>query len=70
MILKGGRQVMTIQQSWGNSPGGPDKVELETGEVIKLPQGCFNVEMDVYNRMLSRSPDSFAMSGGTGFTRQ
>lgn len=69
LILKGGKWVFPMQQSWGNDPTGPDEVELEDGRVIRLPQGVFNVEAEVIGKMLRNWKDSFAMSGGTLFTR-
>lgn len=60
---------VVIQQSWGESPGGPNKVELKDGRIVTLPQGCFLIEMDVFVRML-RGRDSFALSDVKGFVRR
>lgn len=57
---------VVIQQSWGESPTGPNKVELKSGRTVELPQGCFLIEMDVFARML-RGRDSFAISDAEGF---
>lgn len=57
---------VVIQQSWGESPSGPNKVELKDGRIVELPQGCFLIEFDVFVRML-RGRDSFAVSDVEGF---
>ena len=57
-----------IQQSWGNSPTGPDEFETRDGQTHKLPQGCFLIEFDVFLRML-KGRDSFAPAGPQGFVK-
>lgn len=71
MAKRGSNWVLAvvIQQSWGESPSGPNKIELKTGRIVTLPQGCFLIEMDVFARML-RGRDSFAISGAKGFVPQ
>ncbi|MEZ6104507.1 MAG: hypothetical protein R3E01_36685 [Pirellulaceae bacterium] len=69
LILKGGRWVFTIQQSWGESPTGPNRVDLESGQVLTLPQGCFNVDADVLEAMFRKWQDSFAIAGLRGWER-
>lgn len=56
-----------VQQSWGQSPGGPNTITLETGEERKLPQGVFAVEFDVIVSRILRNRDSFAPAGPQGF---
>lgn len=65
----GGRPAVAIQQSWGESPTGPNRVTLESGREIELPQGVFLIELDVFGRMLARN-DSFALSEFEGFPRR
>lgn len=67
LLIKGNRPVGVCQQSWGNSPTGPDLVELESGETLTLPQGCFNVDAEIVDRMLRGWRDSYAMVGFRGF---
>lgn len=69
LILKGNRWVIPTQQSWGNNPTGPARITLETGQEIDLPQGVFNVDMEVAERMVARWQDSFAVSAAAGFAR-
>lgn len=69
-VAKGNRPGLVCQQSWGNSPTGPNKLTLENGDVIELPQGCFGVDAEVANGMLARDPDSYAISNFEGFPRQ
>lgn len=67
--LKRGNKIVlavVIQQSWGESPTGTNKVTTENGREVTLPQGCFAVEFDVFVRML-RQRDSFAPAGPEGF---
>jgi hypothetical protein len=66
LILKGNIWVAVIQQSWGNNPTGPDVMTLESGREVKLPQGCFGADWEVFVRMLKQR-DSFAVSGPDGF---
>lgn len=66
LTVKGNRPVGVIQQSWGNNPTGPDLVELESGQTLTLPQGCFCVDAQVIDKML-RSRDSYALIGIRGF---
>ena len=61
---------VVIQQSWGNSPTGPDEVELKNGRKVKMPQGCFLCEMDVFYRDMLRARDTFAFSHAQGFVPQ
>lgn len=70
LILKGNRWVVPLQQSWGNDPTGPDEVELENGMTIKLPEGVFNVDLEVIHKMLRGWTDSFAIAGKGGFARR
>jgi hypothetical protein len=65
----GGRPAVPLQQSWGESPTGNNKVTLESGREVELPQGVFLVELDVFDRML-RGGDSFALSEFAGFPRR
>lgn len=58
-----------IQQSWGNSPNGPDEVETRDGQRHKLPQGTFAIEFDVLVRNMLRGRDSFAPAGPQGFVK-
>lgn len=60
---------VVIQQSWGNSPTGPDIVRLESGRETKLPMGCFACRFEVADRML-RQQDSWAFSGAEGWPAQ
>ena len=65
--IKGGRLGAIIWQSWGkDSPTGPDKITLETGEEVQLSEGTFLVELDVINKMLGQE-DSFALTGIKGW---
>lgn len=72
-LFRNGRKILSviIQQSWGESPTGPNKITVHaTGREVTLPQGCFAVEFDVFvNRMLKQR-DSFAPSGPQGFVRR
>lgn len=65
-MLKGKRLVVPIQQSWGDNPTGPDEVELESGRKVKLPEGVFFIDFDVFLSMC-RQQDSFAAAGPEGF---
>lgn len=65
-IAKGNRPFLVCQQSWGESPDGSNKLTLENGNVIELPQGCFGVDAEVCDRMLA-GRDSFAISGLVGW---
>lgn len=69
---RGGNNVLAvcIQQSWGNSPTGPDEVQLASGRTVKLRQGCFMVEMDVFESRMLRAKDTFAFSHAQGFAPQ
>jgi len=68
--VKGNRPAVPIQQSWGNlSPTGNDKVTLESGEDIILPEGVFLVDLEVIDKMV-RQGDSFLLSGFVGFPSQ
>lgn len=69
-VAKGNRPGLALQQSWGESPTGPDVLTLEDGREVKLPQGCFGVDADVANRMLSRDPDSYTISNYVGYPRR
>lgn len=66
---KGNRPAFIIQQSWGNQPYGPNKIYCESGEVRELPQGCFAVDVDIYQQILNEK-DSFTGSGVKGFIRR
>jgi len=68
-IAKGNRPFLVCQQSWGESPTGPNIIVLESGRQIKLPQGCFGVDASVADRML-RGRDSFGVAGLKGFERR
>lgn len=69
LARRAGRDILAgaIAQSWGNSPGGNDKVTLATGEEIRLPQGVFLVELDIIVKRMLRQRDSFAPAGPNGF---
>ena len=69
-VAKGNRPGLVCQQSWGESPTGPNKLALEDGQEIELPQGCFGVDADVANRMLARDPDSYSVSNFVGFPKR
>jgi hypothetical protein len=66
VTVKGNRPAVPIQQSWGESPTGPNRVTLESGREITLPQGVFLIDLDVFGRML-KAGDSFAVSDFEGF---
>lgn len=66
-VAKGNRPGAVCQQSWGNSPTGPDILTLESGREVKLPQGCFGVDADVVDRMVRRDPDSYSLAGLRGW---
>lgn len=68
-IARGNRPAVAIQQSWGESPTGTNKVQLESGQEIVLPQGVFLIDMEVFDRMLKQK-DSFAISNFEGFPAQ
>ena len=68
-IAKGNRPFLVIQQSWAESPTGPNRVKLESGAEIELPQGCFCVDASPTNKMLSQR-DSFTGAGFKGFERR
>ncbi len=61
---------VVIQQSWGNSPTGPDEITLKSGRTVKLPQGCFLITMDVFASRMLRSRDTWAFSHAQGFVPQ
>lgn len=67
--VKGNRPAVAIQQSWGESPTGPNRLTLESGREIALPQGVFLIDMEVFDRMLKQK-DSFAISNFEGFPAQ
>lgn len=60
---------VVIQQSWGESPTGPNEITLKTGRRVKLPQGCFLIPFETFIGMLS-ARDSFALSGTESFLPQ
>lgn len=67
-MLKGGILVVIIQQSWGENPTGNDTITLEKdGREVKLPQGCFAVDFEVFERRMISAKDSFTLSGPLGF---
>lgn len=68
---KGNKRTGIIQQSWGQkNPGGDPTLELETGELITLPAGCFGVDWEVIDRnMIRQGGDSNVVSGVKGFRR-
>jgi len=69
-VVKGNRPAVAIQQSWnGHSPTGNDRVTLESGEEITLPQGVFLIDLEVCDRMVSQG-DSFFLSNFEGFPSQ
>lgn len=69
-VAKGNRPFGIIQNSWGdNNPSGPNKLTLETGEVIDLPGGCFAADAEVIDRDILRSGDCHVLSGIRGFRR-
>lgn len=67
--LKGGKRILIIQQSWGESPTGPNVLKLESGKEVTMPQGCFGCEMEVADKML-KGRDSYAISGFVGFKKR
>lgn len=69
--LKGGNRAGIIQQSWGqNNPGGDNKLDLETGETIELPNGCFAAYWEYIDKYMIRAGrDSNVTSGVKGFRR-
>ena len=68
---RAGKKILAtaIKQSWGDSPDGPDEVELWTGRKVVLPQGVFLVEFDVFVSRMLRARDSFAPAGPRGFVK-
>ena len=68
-ILKGGKRIFIIQQSWGESPTGPNVLKLESGKEVTMPQGCFGCEEQVMAKILG-ARDSFAISGFVGFKKR
>ncbi|MEZ6099357.1 MAG: hypothetical protein R3E01_10325 [Pirellulaceae bacterium] len=44
-------------------------MDLESGQVLTLPQGCFNVDADVLEAMFRKWQDSFAIAGLRGWER-
>jgi len=65
-VAKGNIPFGVIQQSWGLSPTGNDTLILETGEEVKLPEGCFAVEAQVIDGMVKQE-DSWGFSDIKGF---
>ena len=68
-VAKGNKPFLVCQQSWGESPNGPNMITLENGNTVELPQGCFGVVAASADKMLKQK-DSFAISGFVGFPRQ
>jgi hypothetical protein len=68
-VVKGNRPAIPIQQSWGESPTGPNRVTLESGAEIELPMGVFLVDAEVIDKMV-RQRDSFTGAGLKGFERR
>lgn len=66
-VAKGNRPFVPCQQSWGNSPTGPNIVKLESGRDLELPQGVFAVDAEVVDRMVRRQPDSYSIAGLEGW---
>lgn len=64
---KGNIPFILIEQSWGDSPGGNNKLTLESGREVILPQGIFASELDVIDKMVKQG-DTFALAGPKGFT--
>jgi hypothetical protein len=69
-IVKGNRPAVAIGQSWRDSPNGPNKVTLESGRELELPQGVFLVDLEVIDRMVRRGRDSWGLSKFVGFRRR
>ena len=68
-IAKGNRPFGLIHQSWGESPTGNNRLILESGRELMLPQGCFAVDADVIDRMC-RQGDTWSLAGLKGFVRR
>jgi hypothetical protein len=67
---KGGRKGAVCQNSWGGYLGTDNnKLTLESGAEVELPEGCFGVDASAADRML-RERDSFAPSHAVGFPAQ
>lgn len=67
LVTKGNRPGVVVQNSWGGYLGtANNRVQLESGREVVLPEGCFLAEPDVVTRM-ARQNDTFALSGFTGF---
>jgi len=63
-----GLQTVGIWQSWGqNSPGGNNRVTLQTGEEILLPPGVFLIDADVAATRMLPARDTFALAGVDGW---
>lgn len=60
---------VVIQQSWGENPTGNPTVKLRDRE-IELPQGCFLVKMEDFERRMLRARDSYAYSDLEGYVRR
>jgi hypothetical protein len=64
--VKGGRRAFVWQQSWGNSPTGNNRVALESGRDIVLPQGCFLSGVSSVDRAAKQN-DTFALKGAVAW---
>ena len=51
-----------IQQSWGNSPNGPNRITCKSGREVELPEGVFMVPLDDVDRRMLRAKDTFVFS--------
>lgn len=60
MVVKGNKPGVAIQQSWGNSPTGNQRVTLETGREIILPEGVFLIPLETFGQILAQD-DSFVV---------
>ena len=70
VVAKGNKPCIIIPNSWGDYLGEPIRIELESGREIKLDGGTFLFELDVIDKMVRRSRDTFGLAGFKGFVRR
>jgi hypothetical protein len=66
-VVKGGRPAFVYRNSWGDYLGSENnRVQLESGREIELPDGCYLSDFESVGRDL-RERDTFSFSGVDGY---
>jgi hypothetical protein len=67
-ILKSGKLIFIIQNSWGDYLGSTNNViTTASGRTVTLPQGCFGCEAEVLENGILKPGDCHALAGIRGW---